>query len=219
MHVYIYVHVQMYALFHLGLLRVFVCLFWFLVLVLFCFSFSHTHTSSRFLKQTEIYCLGREDEVQVRLSAQLMLWVRSSCVQIPVVCAGLNMGSLQILRRKLQPNNSDQCLVFHSSDKMLSHSASHGASSMWNLGLTLEEATGQMIVLKDLETKKGKGGEEKDSATCHLGMMSFKGLNVIISSSLWRRQEPNPALLLSSIKYTFYPSGKMCYFMSISVSS
>ena len=122
-----------------------------------------------------------------------MLWVYSRSVQIPVVWAGLNMGSLQILRRKLQPNDSNQCLVFHSSNKMLSCSASHRVTSIWNLGLNLEEATGQMIALKDLEAEKEKGEEEKDSATCHLGMMSFKGLNVFISSSLWSRQEHNPA--------------------------
>lgn len=43
---------------------------------------------------------------------------------------------------------------------MFSCSASHGATTIWNLGLNLEEATGQMIVLKDLETEKEKGGEE-----------------------------------------------------------
>lgn len=185
------------------------------------FFFSHTHTApaDSWSRLRSGCCLGREDEVQVRLSAQLVPWDQSSSVQVPLLWAGLNMGSLQILGRQLQPNNSNQCLVFHFSDKMLSCSASHGATFIWNLGLNLDEATGQMILLKDLEAEKEKGREEKDGPTCHLGMMSFKGLNVFISSCSWRRQEPNPTLLLFSVKNIFYPSGRMCYFLSISVNS
>lgn len=52
-------------------------------------------------------------------------------------------------------------------------------------------------------------------ACCHLkGQMSSFPL-----SHVRRRQEPDPASLLSLKKEIFYPSGRMCFFLSISVSS